>query len=155
MREPTLVLRGPGIPQIVAAQHGERRGDGGGVLHGPHRRHPGVLQPHVRCVRHRGLLPGAVGRASGLDLLQHLPGHHERHVDAQDRAGLLQGAPFGPENPEKQNGDPAGEWEIGLKSAFTNKLNVKRKRTRVDTLGREMFVNGPPTWPSISHDANL
>lgn len=87
-----LVLRGARVPQVLSAQHGQRCGHGGGLLPGPHRRHAGVLQQHVLRLRHRGLLPGAMGRPRGLDLLQHLPGRHERHVDAQDRPRLLPSA---------------------------------------------------------------
>ncbi|XP_075907307.1 uncharacterized protein LOC142904834 isoform X3 [Nelusetta ayraudi] len=104
-----LVLRGARLPQVLSAQHGQRRRHGGGLLPGPHRRHAGVLQQHVLRLRHRGLLPGALGRPRGLDLLQHLPGRHERHVDAQDRPRLLPGAaPAAPRQGRRTSGKRQG-----------------------------------------------
>lgn len=77
-----LVLWGTGLPQDLRAQHGKRCCHGFSLFHGPHRCHAGLLQSHVRSLWHGGLLPRAVGRPRSLDLLQHLPGHHEHYVDA-------------------------------------------------------------------------
>ncbi|XP_077480218.1 TLC domain-containing protein 4-B isoform X2 [Stigmatopora argus] len=79
------------LPKDLPTQHGKRCGHGPGIFYGACGRHARLLQPHVFCLRLRGVLPGALRRTSRMDLLQHLLGHHEHHVDAQDRPWLLQG----------------------------------------------------------------
>lgn len=92
-----LVLWSVRLPQILEAQHRQWGADGSHLLPGADRRDACVLQPHVRGLRHRGLLPGSVWWPWGLDLLQLLFGHHERHVDAQDCTWLLQGVTLRPQ----------------------------------------------------------
>ncbi|XP_029699064.1 transmembrane protein 56-B isoform X2 [Takifugu rubripes] len=89
-----LVLRSAWLSQDLSAQYGKWHRHGSSVFHGPHRCHASLLHSHVWRLWHGSLLPGAVGWPCSLDLLQHLPGHHEHYVDAQDRARLLQSSAF-------------------------------------------------------------
>ncbi|XP_061892421.1 TLC domain-containing protein 4-B isoform X1 [Entelurus aequoreus] len=103
--EPKVVLRNTKIPPLARAGSNKRRGHGGGLLPGAHRRHAVLLAQRVRHVRHGGLRAPGLWRPGGLDLLLRGAGHPQHHLDVQDRPRLLQGV-------DRQEG-PQGQGRRG------------------------------------------